>query len=133
MKNRILNYVLRPSTIEGVGVFTTRAIKKGEYIHIFDYSERDMVIIKEKTANKDPELLMMCERYGVLTKKGYYCPKRFNHMYIGWYINHSKTPNIGPDTERISNFYKAIRDIDADEELFLDYSLLDHDIDNSIL
>ena len=128
MRKQILNYIIRPSKIEGVGVFTTSKIKEGEIIQIFDYSEKDTILISEAKANKNKELYEMCERYGVLTKKGYWAPEQFNRMYIGWYLNHSTTPNCGDSGTTI---YRALRDIQPDEELTIDYRTLDREIDNS--
>ncbi|MBL7045808.1 MAG: SET domain-containing protein [Parcubacteria group bacterium] len=50
-------------------------------------------------------------------------PKEFNHLWIVWYINHSKKPNV--TLRKDDNNYYAIRDIVAGEELFTDYNSFD--------
>jgi hypothetical protein len=49
------------------------------------------------------------------------CPKDFGHMHVGWYLNHSSSPNAYPDDD-----YKwhALRDIKAGEEITIDYNSL---------
>ena len=126
----VLDYVLRPSIIEGVGVYTTKKLRKGKRLRILDDSESDIILISVKKANKSPQLLEMCNRFGILTKKGYLCSDKFNRMYIGWYVNHSKTPNI---EMRKNGKHYTLRKIEANEELLLDYSTLDRHIDNSLL
>ena len=49
------------------------------------------------------------------------CPKDFGCMEIGWYLNHSKTPNAYHDDDY--NYY-ASNDIKAGEEITIDYNLL---------
>lgn len=56
-------------------------------------------------------------------------PERFDRMEIGWYINHSHTPNIA--TKRVvqrdnmnnikPNLY-AIREIKAGDEILMNYN-----------
>lgn len=97
--------IIKPSKIQGVGVFTSEDIKKGKKIPLFystDYKFRKSVSKEEK---------VYCIRY----KKGYAGPYDFNRMSIGWYLNHSRTPNVKTRT------WKAIRDIGKGEELFIDY------------
>ena len=49
------------------------------------------------------------------------CPKDFSCMEIGWYLNHSKTPNAYHDDDY--NYY-ASSDIKTGEEITIDYNLL---------
>jgi len=46
-------------------------------------------------------------------------PKEVFPMSIGWYLNHSDTPNCNSDTNP-----KTLRHIQAGEELTIDYSKL---------
>ena len=43
--------------------------------------------------------------------------RSFGHMHVGWYLNHSDEPNAHHARFR----YFASRDIDADEEITIDY------------
>ena len=49
------------------------------------------------------------------------CPKDFGRMEIGWYLNHSKTPNAH---HRNCNYY-ALCDIKSSEEITIDYNTLE--------
>lgn len=62
------------------------------------------------------------------------CPERFDRMEIGWYINHSSTPNIAKknkvsNNEAVRNVKErivhAIQDIKAGDEILIDYNHLD--------
>lgn len=52
---------------------------------------------------------------------GYSAPKNFNRMSIGWYLNHSDTPNAYHDENHV---YYALRIIKNGEEITIDYNLL---------
>ncbi|PYJ84527.1 MAG: hypothetical protein DME22_12480 [Verrucomicrobia bacterium] len=81
------------SKIHGVGVFAIRDIPKGTKIFPDDDSE-----------------LIWGETYGP--------PNSFNLMTVAWYLNHSKTPNVGCDKDYT---FFALRDIKKGEELTADY------------
>lgn len=55
------------------------------------------------------------------------CPKYFNRMDIGNYLNHSNNANLRWDEH--SKTYLAARDIKAGEELLSDYRQLEPDFD----
>jgi hypothetical protein len=50
------------------------------------------------------------------------CPKDFGQMQIGWYLNHSKSPNTYRDDD-----YKwyASREIKVGDEITIDYNSLE--------
>ena len=48
------------------------------------------------------------------------CPKDFGCMSVGWYINHSKTPNA----YHHDYDYYALSDIKEGEEITVDYNIL---------
>lgn len=109
-----LSFVLRPSGIAGVGVFITHPVKKGTYLALFldDTIRR----VSHEEMEKNPQLKGYCVFYGV-ERKDYYCvPHTFSKMEIGWYLNHSPTPNA----ER-NDGWRAARDIAAGEEITIDY------------
>ncbi len=108
------SFILKPSTVPGagVGVFALHDIAEGAHMALFleDFEEE----IRQAT-DVPPELQVYCidQPDGALL-----CPKHFNRLDIGNYINHSTEPNMryeaGPR-------YFARRDIRAGEELFADY------------
>ena len=100
--------VLKTSTIHGVGVFTTTKIKKGTAPPLFN---RDWVFRKRCTGRQ--------RHYCVTTRRGYWCPQNYHRMSIGWYLNHSDTPNCSSATTP-----KALRHIQSGEELTIDYDKL---------
>ena len=113
--------VLRPSPVQGIGVFTTAPIAAGEHLRL--WQEEDWRFVPFAEAERDPELRVVAETYCVRDAGGYRCPLDFHRMSIGWYMNHSDTPNV---RYRAPNDFEycAIRDIAAGEEILCDYRLL---------
>lgn len=109
-----LSFVLKPSGIAGVGVFVTHPVKQGTTLALFlDDTVRR---IPYAEMDKDPQLKAFCLVYGI-ERREYVCvPHSFTKMELGWYLNHSKTPNAVHDGKWI-----AARDIAAGEELTIDY------------
>lgn len=109
-----LSFILKPSTINngGVGVFALHDIAKDTSMELFrdDFQEE----LRDK---KDlPEEL---QGYCLNHESGkLLCPKYFNRMDIGNYLNHSDNPNLKWIEEK---GYFALRDIGAGEELFANY------------
>ncbi len=109
-----LSFVLRPSAIAGVGVFITHPVKKGDFLDLFVADTVRRVPYSEMA--KDPQLKAFCLAYGI-ERREYVCvPHSFSAMDIGWYLNHSPTPNAVHDGKWI-----AARDIEAGEEITIDY------------
>ena len=109
-----LSFVLKPSAIAGVGVFITHPVKKGTYLALFH--EDDVRRVPRSEMALDPQLHAFCVTYGI-ERREYVCvPKNFSYMEIGWFLNHSKTPNADHDGKWV-----AMRDIEAGEELTIDY------------
>ncbi|MBS1493180.1 MAG: SET domain-containing protein-lysine N-methyltransferase [Bacteroidetes bacterium] len=109
-------FELRPSTIHGVGVFAVIDIKKDTPLELFEPEDDNFIPFEHVPNSKFPEKII--EKYSIMGDEGYSGPKSFHRMSIGWYLNHSDTPNIycNEDYE-----YFALRDIAADEELTVDY------------
>jgi len=112
---------LKPSNIHGVGVFAICDIPKGTYLFSEDESELIWTTKKALKLDEMPkEIRQLYDQFCLIKDKGvtYGCPRNFNLMTIAWYLNHSKTPNVGSDKDY--TFY-ALRDIKKDEELTADY------------
>ncbi len=112
------SFIIKPSTIPngGVGVFTISDIPKDTYLALIlpDFEEEVL------TADEVPEELQV---YCLDREDGkLQCPKHFNRMDIGNYLNHSNSANIRWEEEKKSYF--ALRDIKKGEELFADYKEL---------
>jgi hypothetical protein len=106
---------LRPSKIEGVGVFTEIEFNEGEEIPVWD--DDDMRIIENPSRREQ----IMCENYCVYWEGKYYCPKNWSRISLGWYLNHSSTPNATIDE---NDKCVAIRKIGLYEEIVIDYNCL---------
>ena len=112
---------IKPSEIHGVGVFAICDIPKGT--KLFPEDESEIIWMKKSALKLDEmpqEIRQLYDQFCLIKNKGetYGCPKSFNLMTIAWYLNHSKTPNVGCD--RDYTFY-ALRDIKKGEELTADY------------
>jgi hypothetical protein len=112
---------LRPSQIHGVGVFAIRNIPKG--LNIFSDDDSQMIWIDKKIIQaRGGEIRRLYDDFCVLRKQKYGCPKGFNNLTIGWYLNQplkGQKPNVECD----DNYdFIATRDISEGEELTVDYS-----------
>jgi uncharacterized protein len=111
------SFILKPSTIPnaGVGVFALHDIDKDTYMELFlpDFQEE---ILAPK--NVPEELRGYCLD---LPDGKLLCPKLFNRLDIGNYINHSKEANLRYEKGK---GYSASRDIKKGEELFANYNEL---------
>lgn len=117
---------LRPSSIDGVGVFAISRIKRGTVIFSGDLDE--MLWVGPADLPKERSLAKFYEDFAVwkLNKKRkpkrYGCPVHFDRLTMSWYLNDPKpgeSPNVGCD-ERLDFF--ALRDIKRGEELTVDSS-----------
>jgi len=110
---------LKPSNIEGVGVFAIRAIPKGIdpfvgceiYGHKLVHKSR----IKKLPRNLAKYIVDMC----VCENDHYTVPNAgLNALDISFYINHSKTPNMETSD---GCYFITLRAIKEGEELTIDY------------
>ncbi len=111
------SFVLKPVKY-GVGIYATHDIKEGSYLRLFGDENKDRrasVIRDKKDVPKDfvPYCIDRGEKIA--------CPKDFGCMEIGWYLNHSKSPNA---FHRNYSYY-ALRDIKTGEEIVIDYNSLE--------
>ncbi len=102
-----------PSPIHGVGVFAVSEIPEGATLQL--WSEEELRLVRKPV---DGLLRSMVLTYGIETEEGYWCPKDFNRAEIGWYINHSDTPNM---TYSGTITLRALRRIAPGEELTVNY------------
>lgn len=111
--------MLKPSPIEGVGVFIVRAIKPGT---ILDLWGNEPTYSRPLEEVQDDPLVM---RFGVIWDGLVYFPPRFNRMAIAWYLNHSDLPNVeSREDDQIYSLYA----IKPGEELTIDYRTLERAI-----
>lgn len=109
------SFVLKPSTIEGIGVFMVHGVRKGAPLRLFPRSEK---VRRLKAIPKGKEYF---ERYCVEAEGTLYAPEDFGRMSIGWFLNHSTRPNA----HHVNYRYFASRNIRAGEEVMIDYRTLE--------
>lgn len=110
MKEEEFLVILKPSPIDGIGIFATTFIKKGRIV---------LPRIKTRRA-KIIDIPSAFLKYCVfLNNEECSCPNSFIHMEIGWYMNHSDKPNVMRKEDR--NIY-AIEDIKEGDEILIDYN-----------
>lgn len=109
------SFVLRPSKVEGIGVFALHGVKKGTALRLFPNHEK---VKKLKALPKGKDYF---ERYCVEVDGALYAPEDFGRMSIGWFLNHSTRPNA----RHVNYRYFAARDIKAGEEIMIDYRTLE--------
>ena len=102
--------ILKPSTIAGIGVFAVYDIEVSVQV-LPKFHPRE-----SKISDIPAEFLNYCI---FLDDEKCLCPKEFDRMEIGWYLNHSKNPNVEKRAD--GNLY-TIRAIKAGEEILIDYN-----------
>ena len=113
-------FELRVSKIEGagIGLFARRAFKRGDVLR--EYVGDDCELVTEPT-DRD-----MTHKFGHRAAEGWYLPPDFGRMSLWWYANHSPAPNVDCENER----YVTLVDIEAGDEITIDYQKLEPGVDN---
>ncbi|MEK7658974.1 MAG: SET domain-containing protein [Patescibacteria group bacterium] len=127
--NKIASLVyaqLKPSKIEGVGVFAIRNIPKGvEPFHdvLLWHKKSYSKISKAELKHLPSHLVGLIKIYAVGDNKHYWVSlDSWNKYGIDDFLNHSTKPNVGPKSEYR---FVALRDISEGEELTIDYRKID--------
>lgn len=125
MKNSTgkFSFILKPSTIvDGcVGVFAVHSVAEGAYMEVFSSDFKEEICDKEDIPEELQGYCLDQERGKIL------CPKFFNKMDIGNYLNHS-AENANLRYEKGKGYFAA-RNIQKGEELLADYRQLDEPVD----
>ena len=117
MKSDRVVLILQPSPIHGVGVFARNNIKKGAALPMF--AKGDLTVREHASPIERHYAVHYTSKNRIRSKPlGWHCPEDFHRMSIGWYTNHSKTPNVQTRT------WTALRDIKKGEEITIDYDAL---------
>lgn len=110
--------MLRPSGIPGagVGVFALHDIGRDTRLNLFRKEEGASRKMKEEDVSEE------LRTYCIALEGGMWdCPPSFNRMSVGWYLNHSRTPNAAWKKDA----YYSIRRIARGDELTIDYNRFD--------
>jgi hypothetical protein len=116
---------LRPSPVEGIGVFAVRDIPRGCRTM---FGTPDSADDWERLPRTDVEALppharFLVETYCLYDEEHYFVPSAgFKRMDLSLFLNHSDTPNVVSIDE--GDYFEAVRPIAAGEELFIDYGTI---------
>jgi SET domain-containing protein len=115
--------MLKPSSLHGIGVFAVTAIKKGEQ-KIFSSHEAEWIeVSKEEVDALPPHAKDLVENHCLFNETHYYIPEYgFKVFDLAVYLNHSEQPNLISIND--GEFFEAICDIEAGEELLIDYGTI---------
>jgi uncharacterized protein len=114
---------LRPSRIDGVGVFAVAALGEdqqiAEGIHDADYRR---LVSWNRFSEYDADVQAKIDTFCVGTAEGFIPPEKFdfNRLSVEWYLNHSCDGNVGFNE---NGDFVARRRIAKGEELTYDYGL----------
>ena len=114
--------MIKPSVIEGIGVFALQDIAKGNRSMFSKTNETEqwIPITKTEVENLPAHAKALIENYCLYDDENYFVPDYgFKKMDLVNFLNHSDTPNIISIND--GEFFEASRDIKKDEELVIDY------------
>lgn len=114
--------MLKPSTLEGIGVFAIQHIKKGcrDMFSKPDSQDNWITLSKKEVLALPSHTKFLVENYCLYDQDNYFVPDYgFKKMDVSLFLNHSDTPNIISIND--GEYFEATRDIEASEELLIDY------------
>lgn len=114
--------MIRPSPIEGIGVFALRDIPKGCRSMFSKANEQEqwIPITKAEVEKLPAHAKALIENYCLYDEENYFVPDYgFKKMDLVNFLNHSDTPNVISIND--GEFFEAILDIKQGEELVIDY------------
>ena len=114
--------MIKPSPIEGIGVFALQDIPKGcrSMFSKANEEEQWLTISKIEVENLPAHVKSLIENYCLYDEENYFVPDYgFKKMDLVNFLNHSDTPTIISIND--GEFFEAISEIKKGEELFIDY------------
>ena len=114
--------MLKPSPIEGVGVFAVRDIPKGcrQMFGQPDAADEWITIPKKEIEALPNHAQFLVGNYCLYDDENYFVPAHgFKKMDVSLFLNHSDTPNIISIND--GDYFETIREIKEGEELLIDY------------
>lgn len=112
--------MLRPSSVQGIGVFAIKDIVAGQR-NIFSKDTSEWIKIPKPSIDQLPDSVkFLVENHCLYDDENYFVPEYgFKMIDPVIYLNHSDLPNIRSIND--GEDFEALRDIKAGEELFIDY------------
>jgi SET domain-containing protein len=114
--------MLKPSPVEGIGVFAIRDIPEGcrNMFSQPDVNEQWISLSKTEVASLPQHAQFIIGNYCLYDDDNYFVPgEGFKKIDLSLFLNHSGTPNIISIND--GDYFEATRDIKAGEELLIDY------------
>jgi len=115
--------MIKPSPLHGIGVFAIRDIPKGTR-DLFSQGVGEWIKLTIAEVEALPKHSRdLVENHCLFDEDHYYVPDYgFKLVDLVVYLNHSDTPNVISINE--GEYFEAIKDIAAGEELLLDYGTI---------
>jgi hypothetical protein len=114
--------MLRPSSIEGVGVFAIRDIPKGcrDMFSKPDAADEWVTVPKTAIETLPAYAQFIVGNYCLYDDENYFIPSHgFKKIDVSLFLNHADIPNVISIND--GDYFEAVRDIRAGEELLIDY------------
>jgi SET domain-containing protein len=114
--------LLQPSPIAGIGVFAIQDIPKGcrDMFSKPDVNDKWITVSKQEVDALPAHAQFIVGNYCLYDDENYFIPDDgFKKIDVSLFLNHADTPNIISIND--GDYFEAIRDIKAGEELLLDY------------
>jgi SET domain-containing protein len=114
--------MLQPSPIAGIGVFAIQDIPKGcrDMFSKPDVNDKWITVSKKEVAVLPAHAQFIVGNYCLYDDENYFIPDDgFKKIDVSLFLNHADTPNIISIND--GDYFEAVRDIKAGEELLLDY------------
>jgi SET domain-containing protein len=114
--------MLQPSPIAGIGVFAIQDIPKGcrDMFSKPDVNDKWITVSKKEVDALPAHAQFIVGNYCLYDDENYFIPDDgFKKIDVSLFLNHADTPNIISIND--GDYFEAIRDIKAGEELLLDY------------
>lgn len=112
--------MLKPSPVQGIGVFAITSIKRGQR-NIFSNDTSEWISIpKKEIATLPQHSRAVVENFCLYDEDNYFVPEYgFKMVDLVIFLNHNEVPNIASIND--GEDFEVLRDIEAGEELFIDY------------
>jgi SET domain-containing protein len=114
--------MIKPSPIEGIGVFALQDIPKGcrDMFGKPDAAEEWITVPKKEIEGLPVHAQFLVGNYCLYDTENYFIPAHgFKKIDISLFLNHADHPNIISVND--GDYFEAIRDISSGEELVIDY------------
>ena len=115
--------MLKPSSIEGIGVFALRDIPKGcrDMFGKPDATDEWITVSKKEVEGLPAHAQFLVGNYCLYDDENYFVPAQgFKKMDVSLFLNHSDEPNIISMDD--GDYFETTRDIKQGEELLIDYA-----------